>query len=190
MKLFITYLQSELKLMSRGGSCNSIDDPYAWVYNSNNIKTMNLKLLNLMSGVNETWFSVKYESCKCNCKLNESAWNSKQKWNHDGCCCECKELDDSSSCKDNYMWNLCWCDCECNEAFKTCSCKKRLLGKLVITFEDEILNKNETSLNDKKVTCEKIASFVIGWYFYQLLLLLYKTWMKTEAFITTSRRQR
>ena len=40
--------------MSRGGSCNSIDDPYARVYNSNNIKTMNLKLLNLMSGVNET----------------------------------------------------------------------------------------------------------------------------------------
>ena len=40
--------------MSRGGSCNSIDDPYVQVYNSNNIKTMNLKLLNLMSGVNET----------------------------------------------------------------------------------------------------------------------------------------
>ena len=32
---------------------------------------------------------------------------------------------------------------------------KCLFGKLVLACEDEILNKAETSLVDKKVTCEK-----------------------------------
>ena len=36
-----------------------------------------------------------------------------------------------------------------------CLCEKRLFGKLALAFEDEILNKSETSLVDKKVTCEK-----------------------------------
>ena len=57
------------------------------------------------------------------------------------------------------MWNHITCDCECNKAckideidIKNCSCKKRLIGKLVLVCEDEILNITETSLDDKKVT--------------------------------------
>ena len=64
-----------------------------------------------------------------------------------------------SSCKDDYMWNPITCDCECNETFKideyldikNCSWKKRLIDKLVLEFEDEILNTNKTSPDDKKV---------------------------------------
>ena len=43
---------------------------------------MDVKVFNLMSRVNETKFSVQYESCKCKCGMNESFCNSKQKWNH------------------------------------------------------------------------------------------------------------
>ena len=57
-----------------------------------------------------------YESCECKCKLNESVCNSKQKWNHDGCRCECKQLYDSSSYKDDFMCNPSTYDCECNKA--------------------------------------------------------------------------
>ena len=46
-----------------------------------------------MSGVNETRFLVQHESCNCKCRLNESVCNSKQRWNHDECWCEYKELD-------------------------------------------------------------------------------------------------
>ena len=61
------------------------------------------------------------------------------------------------------MWNPITCDCNCNKACKIheyldtkdCSCKKHLFGKLVLACEDEILNTPETSLNDKKATCEK-----------------------------------
>ena len=71
---------------------------------------------------------------------------------------KCRKLDDWSSGKDN-----CMCDCGSNKACKTdeyldiknCSCKKCLFGKLALACEDEILNITETSLNDKKVTCEK-----------------------------------
>ena len=37
---------------------------------------------------------------------------------------------------------------------KKCSCKNLLIGKLVLDYEDEILNTNETSI-DKKGTWEK-----------------------------------
>ena len=67
---------------------------------------------------------------------------TKQKWNHNNCRCECKELDVWSSCKDDYMCNPSTCDCECNEAYKideyldikNCSCEKRLIGKLVLQY--------------------------------------------------------
>lgn len=57
----------------------------------------------------------------------------------------------------------CTCDCECNEAcitdeyldIENCSCKKYWFGKLVLALEHEIINKMETSLDDKKVTREK-----------------------------------
>ena len=94
--------------------------------------------------------------------------NSKQKWNHDECRCECRELDDWGSCKNDYIWNSSTCDCECNKAFKTdmylniknCSCGKLLIGKLVLECEDEILNTTETLFNDKNVTCAKCDCFV------------------------------
>ena len=47
-----------------------------------------------MSGVDKTRFLVQNESCDCRSRLNGSACNSKQKYNHDECLCECKELDD------------------------------------------------------------------------------------------------
>ena len=119
-----------------GGSCNTIDDPYAWVCVSNNVKTMNVKVFNVTSGAKETRFSVQHESCECKCGLNESVCNLKQKRNHGECWCECKELDDWGSCKE-YMWNPSTYDCESHKActideyldIKICSCKKCLFGK-------------------------------------------------------------
>ena len=97
------------------------------------------------------------------CRLNESVFNSKTKWNHDECCCECKEIDVWSSCKDDYLQNPSMCDCECNKTgiltwktdkyldIKNCSCRKCLFGQFVLTWEDEILNTTETKVKD--LTC-------------------------------------
>ena len=85
-----------------------------------------------------------------------------QKWNHDKCWCDCKELRACDSCIDDYIWNPTMWDREWNKACKTtehlnignCSREERLLDKLVLICEDEILIITETSLN-KKVTCER-----------------------------------
>ena len=65
-----------------GGTCNTIDDPYAEVCIPNKVKNMNIKVINLMSGVNETRFLVQHKSWECKCGLNESVCSSKKKWNH------------------------------------------------------------------------------------------------------------
>ena len=121
-----------------------------------------------MLRVNETRLLVQHESGGCKCRLNKSVFNAnqtgrKKKKKQDEFWCECKKLDDWSSCKNDYMWNSSTYDCECNKSCKidkyldtkTCSCEKRLFGKLVSACEDEKLSTTETSLDDKKVTCEK-----------------------------------
>ena len=153
------------------GSCSIIND----VCVPNKVNNMNVKVFTLMSGVNETKCLVKQQSCKC--RLHKRVCNSKEKRNHDKCQCECKESDDWGSCKNYYIWNPTTYNCECNKACKTdeyleirnYSCKKRLIGKLVLECEDEMLNATETLLNDKKVTLP-YPHYFIG--FICLLLLV------------------
>ena len=38
--------------------------------------------------------------------------------NDNECRCECKELADWGSCKNDYLWNPSTCDCECENACK------------------------------------------------------------------------
>ena len=80
---------------------------------------MNVKIFNLMSGKIE----IQHESCECKYRFNESVCNLKQRWNHDECWCECKELDDWDSCEQVYMLNPSACDCKCN---KTCKINEYL----------------------------------------------------------------
>ena len=40
---------------------------------------MNVKVLNLMSWVNEKLFLVQHESCECKCVLSKAVYNSRQK---------------------------------------------------------------------------------------------------------------
>ena len=56
-----------------------------------------------MSRVNKLRFSVRHELSECKCGLNESVYNSKQKWNHNECRCERKEFNDWNSCKEVYL---------------------------------------------------------------------------------------
>ena len=56
---------------------NIIDETCVWVCVSDKVKSMNIKVFNFMSRVNEARFLVQHESCKCNCRLTESGCNSK-----------------------------------------------------------------------------------------------------------------
>ena len=58
-----------------------------------------------MSRVNEARILVKSELYECKYRWHGNLCNIKQKWNHDKCWCECKNLVDSSSFKKCYVWN-------------------------------------------------------------------------------------
>ena len=74
------------------------------------------------------------------------------------------------------MWNPSTCDGEYNKMCKideyldtkNCSTGKHLFGNLVLACEGETLNTTETSLDYKKVSCEKISNCLI----YKALLLI------------------
>ena len=51
-----------------------------------------------MLTTNETRHIKWHETCKCKCRLDASVSNNKQRWNHDKCWCECKELIDKGIC--------------------------------------------------------------------------------------------
>ena len=62
-----------------GGSCNTVDDPYAQLFDVNKVEILNLKVFNLVLDVNETGFMVQQEPCKCKFGLNKCVCNPKQK---------------------------------------------------------------------------------------------------------------
>ena len=70
--------------------------------------------------------------------------------------------------------------------------KKRLIAKSVLACEEEILNTTETSIDDKKVTCEKsnclIHTISLYSYYYLSFLLvvitiIQKTGQKRNMYI-------
>ena len=103
---------SNVSVKNGGGNCSTFDDPCK-------LKNINLKVFNLRSELNKTRFLVQLELCELKCGLNKNKCNLKPELSHDECRCECKELDDWSSCKDGYMSNCYTCDCECNKTCKT-----------------------------------------------------------------------
>ena len=79
-----------IKTSKCSGSCNNINDPYAKLCVPDVVKNLNVRAFNLMSRTNETRYIEWHETCKCNCRLDDSVCNNKQRWNEDKCMCEYK----------------------------------------------------------------------------------------------------
>ena len=78
-----------IKTSKCSGSYNNINDPYAKVCIPDGVKNLKVKVFNLMSKTNETRHIKWYETCKCECRLDASLCNNKQRWTDDKCRCEC-----------------------------------------------------------------------------------------------------
>ena len=72
------------------GNCNNINGTHAKICVPDVVKNLNFKLFNLMSKPNRKGHIKWHETCKCNCRLDGSVCNNKQRWNDDKCRCECK----------------------------------------------------------------------------------------------------
>ena len=128
----VFYLYS-IKINKCKGSCNTINDPYAKLCIPDIFKSINFKVINLISRTNETRQIEWHKTCKCKCRLDASVCNNKQRWDEDKCRCECKELIDKEMCDKGFIWNPSNCECECDKPcgvgeyldYKNCKCKKK-----------------------------------------------------------------
>ena len=110
-------------------SFNNIHDPYAKICVPDVVKDLSVKVFNPMSRTNETGHIKWHETCNCECRLDASVCNNKQRWNDDKCRYKCKELIDKG-----YTWNPSNCECECDKScdvggyldYENCKCRKSL----------------------------------------------------------------
>ena len=58
---------------------------------SNKTEDLNLRMFNMITGINESKILTKHISCKCKCKFDGRKCNSGQWWNNNKCWCECKK---------------------------------------------------------------------------------------------------
>ena len=165
-----------IKINRCKGSCNTINDPYAKICVPDQIKDTNVKVFNLMSRTNKTWHIKWHKTCKCNCRLDASICNNKQRWNDDKCRGECKELIDKGTCDKGFIWIPSNCACECDKScdigeyldYKNCRCRKIIIDKVVEECSENIdgneMLYNETldiiSSSDNK-TCDSCVVYII-----------------------------
>ena len=128
-----------IKTSKCSGSCNNINDLYAKLCVPDVVKNLNIKVFNLMSRTNETRHIEWHETCKYKCRLDESVYNNKQRWNEGKCRCECKELIDKGVCDKEFIWNPSSCECECDKScdvveyldYENCKYRKKIVDNLV-----------------------------------------------------------
>ena len=85
-----------------------------------------------MSRTNKTRRREQYETC--NCRLDASFCNNKERRNDDKYRCECKELIDKGVCDKGFIWNLSNCECECDKScdvdeyldYENCKYRKKI----------------------------------------------------------------
>ena len=68
-----------IKINRCKGSCNTINDPYAKICATDQIKNANVKVFNLMSRTNETRQIKWHKTCKYRCRLDANICNNKQR---------------------------------------------------------------------------------------------------------------
>ena len=111
-------------------------------------------------------------TCTCECRLDASVCNVKQRWNNDKCRCECKELIDKGRCGNEFIWNPSICECECDKScdvrkyldYANCKCRKRLIDKAVEKCREDT-NGNEmiynVTLNDYGKVCNSCTTCMV-----------------------------
>ena len=99
----------------------------------------------------------------------------------DKCRNKCKGLIDKRRCGDGFIWNPSICECKRNKScdarkhldYEKCKGGKRLIDKLVLKFEDKVLNSTDTaSITDKKVSCKNNCRTYIILLIIMCLILL------------------
>ena len=66
------FYPDSIKVNKCSGSCSNINDPYAKLGIPDIVKSINVKVFNLMSQINEKRQIIWHETCKCVCRLTSA----------------------------------------------------------------------------------------------------------------------
>ena len=103
------YYPFAVKLDRCVGSCNNLNDLSNKVCIPNKTEDLNLTVLNMMTGINESKTLTKHISCECKCRFDGRKCNSGHWWNNGKCRCEFKKC---YVCEKDTVWNPSTCNCE------------------------------------------------------------------------------
>ena len=160
-----------IKISNCSGNCSNINDPHSKICVPDIIKSLNVKVFNLMSRTDEMRFIEWHEMCKCECRLDAIVCNIKQRWNKNKCRCECKELIGKGVCDKGFIWNPSKCECECDKMcdigeyldYERCKCRKKLVDKLVDecteTVEEVKLARITLTENENSYKCSSCSMY-------------------------------
>ena len=156
-----------IKTSESNGSCNCINNPHAKLYVSDVVKSLNVKVFNLISRTNETRHIEQHKTFRC--RLDTSVFNNKQRWNEDKCRCEYKELIDKGLCDKSFIWNPNNCECECDKSYdvaeylncESCRCRKELVEQCTETNEEVKLAKITLAENENKHKCSFSTLYIV-----------------------------
>ena len=173
------------------GRGNNVNDPYANMCVPDVIKSMNVKVFNLMPRTKETRHIKWHETCICKCRLAASVCNNKQRCHEDKCRCECKEVIDKGVCDKGFIWNPSNCECKCDKSldveeysdYENCKCRRRLVYKLNEECTDNVEEAKIAGItlaeheNKHKNKCSTFALYIFSnlynqhwsWYLFHLL---------------------
>ena len=79
------YYLFAVKLDKCAGSCNTLNDLSNRVYVPNKTEDLNLSVLNVITGINESETLTRHLSCECKCRFEGRKSNSDQWWNNNKC---------------------------------------------------------------------------------------------------------
>ena len=160
-----------VKTRKCSGSCNNINNSLAKLCVPD-VKVLNVKVSNLVSGINETRRIEWHETCKCKCRFNSSVCNNKQCCNDDKCRCEYKRLIDKGVCDKGVIWNPSNCEYKCYKSgkfseyldYKKCKCKNlvdKLVEECTENIEETRLVEITSAKNENKHKCSSWTLYIV-----------------------------
>ena len=86
------YYPFTVKLDRCVGSCNTLNELSNKVCVSHKTEDLNLSIMKIITGINESKILTKHISCKYKCKYDGRKCFSDQWWNNDECRFDCKNM--------------------------------------------------------------------------------------------------
>ena len=117
---------------------------YLIKYAPNKTDDLNLRIFNVITGINEPKILTKHILCKFKCKFDETKCKSNQWCNNNKCWCECNK---HHMCEKDCVWNPVTCNCEHGKHLASIMDDSAIICDEVIESYDREIKNISTNFN-------------------------------------------